>query len=548
MYADRPRLNLLSYGTILAVFFLLQFLGCTFSPNTTGKSIFYYNESNGITTLDPAFARDLEIMWATNQLFDGLVELDSSLTIQPCIAKSWIISDEGKTYTFFLRDSVYFHPSEVFTDSLGRKVTAHDFVYSFQRILDPEVASPGQWIFSHVDTTQHNGFYAPNDSTFVVYLKDAFAPFLGILSTQYASVVPKEVVEHYGLDFRSHPIGTGPFRFAFWYENVALVFHKNEYFWQKDTAGIRLPYLDAVKIDFVKDMAVEYQGLLQGKYDFMSGIHPSFKDELLTPSGVLQAQFTNQLYFQKKPFIKTDYLGILVDPNLEVSRQSAFLDVRFRKALAISINKNEMIEYLRNNSVVPAHSGFVPPALFQNTPTDQQEYNPDLARQLLQEIGQPIPDFTLSTTADYADLMEFIQHEWEKIGVRCKVQIMQSAAFREASAKGQLQVFRKSWLADYADAENFLAVFNSENFCPEGPNYTHFQNLIFDNMYQQAVKTTQAQQRDSLYTLMNTLVSESYVTIPLYYDQVSHFLNTRVKHFPTNSVNMLDLRAVKVTP
>jgi peptide/nickel transport system substrate-binding protein len=233
---------------------------------------------------------------------------------------------------------------------------------------------------------------------------------------------------------------------------------------------------------------------------------------------------------------------------LEVARQSAFLDVRFRKALAISINKNEMIEYLRNNSVVPAHSGFVPPALFQNARTEQIDYNPNLARQLLQEIGQPVPEFTLSTTADYADLMEYIQHEWEKIGVRCKVQIMQSAAFREASAKGQLQVFRKSWLADYADAENFLAVFNSENFCPDGPNYTHYQNLSFDNMYQQAVKTTQPQERDSLYTLMNTLVSESYVTIPLYYDQVSHFLNTRVKQFPTNSVNMLDLRAVKVNP
>ena len=101
------------------------------------SNVFRYNENNGISTLDPAFARDLEIMWATNQLFDGLVEMNAQFEIIPSIAHSWIISDDAKTYTFYIRDNVFFHDSPVFPNGKGRKVIAQDFVYSFNRIRDP---------------------------------------------------------------------------------------------------------------------------------------------------------------------------------------------------------------------------------------------------------------------------------------------------------------------------------------------------------------------------------------------------------------------------
>jgi len=263
---------IIKYSIALSVMALLLFSACNSAKRNEDENVFCYNENNGITSLDPAFSRDLEIMWATNQLFDGLVEMDSNLNIIPCIAKRWEISEDGLQYKFILRDSVFFHASQLFSDTSGRKVIASDFVYSFNRILSPKVASPGKWIFSNVNVELNNGFEAPDDTTFIIHLKEPFQPFLGMLSMQYCSVVPNEVVEHYGQDFREHPVGTGPFKFAFWYENVALVFHRSEKFWQRDEQGVQLPYLDAVKIDFVKDMSVEFQGLLQGKYDFMSGI------------------------------------------------------------------------------------------------------------------------------------------------------------------------------------------------------------------------------------------------------------------------------------
>ncbi len=514
------------------------------------NNVFCYNESNGITSLDPAFSRDLEVMWATNQLFDGLVELDDQLQPVPCIAKSWTISEDGLTYTFIIEDEVYFHPSPLFTDSSNRKVVAQDFVYSFTRLIDQRVASPAQWIFANVNTAKNSGFEAINDTTLCIYLKQPFQPFLGMLTMQYCNVVPHEVVEHYGADFRAHPIGTGPFRFAFWYENVALVFHRHSKFWQRDQAGEPLPYLDAVKIDFVKDMSVEFQGLLQGRYDFMSGIYASFKDELLDASGNMRSAYSNELNFQKTPFIKTDYLGIFMDPDMEITKDSPLMDVRIRQAISYAINKREMVKYLRNNTVFAAENGFVPPSLIGvNEDRKFYEFNPTKAKALLAEAGFPdgkgMPELVISSVGDYADLIEYIQHELEKIGLKVRVNILQGPALREQSAKGQLAIFRKSWLADYADAENFLAVFYSKNFCPIGPNYTHFINDEYDKLYEK----TREEKNDSLrainYSKCDSILMSEAPVIPLYYDQVSHFVRKNIDGLTTNPVNMLDLKSVR---
>jgi oligopeptide transport system substrate-binding protein len=553
MYGHNPKYY--RYSIALSVIALLLFTACgSSSKKGSTDNVFCYNESNGITSLDPAFSRDLEIMWATNQLFDGLVEMDSNLNVVPCIAKNWIISEDGLRYEFHLRDSVYFHPSPLFKDSSDRKVVAQDFVYSFSRILSPKVASPGKWIFSNVNTERNSGFEAIDDTTLVIHLKEPFQPFLGMLSMQYCSVVPHEVVEHYGADFRSNPIGTGPFKFAFWYENVALVFHRHERFWQSDHNGIQLPYLDAVKIDFVKDMSVEFQGLLQGTYDFMSGIHTSFKDELLDMDGSLVEAYQDELHFQKTPFIKTDYLGIMMDSTMEISKNSPLMNVKVRQAISYAINKNEMVKYLRNNTVITANAGFVPPSLLkrEDDSTTYYAYNPKLASQLLDEAGykdrKKLGTLTISTTSDYADLMEYIQHEWEKIGVSTRVNVLQGPALREQSANGQLAVFRKSWLADYPDAENFLAVFYTPNFCPAGPNYTHFSVAEYDKLYRQSRTENNDSLRIELYRSLDSLLMSQAPVIPLYYDQVSHFVRNNIIGLQTNPVNMLDLKTVKKIP
>ncbi|WP_315822551.1 ABC transporter substrate-binding protein [Paraflavitalea speifideaquila] len=160
-------------------------------------------------------------------------------------------------------------------------MTARDIEYSFKRITDPATASSGAWIFNN-RIAATDGFKALDDSTFRLTLLRPFTPILGLLSMQYCSAVAREAVAHYGVDFRSHPVGTGPFALKNWEEGQALIMVKNERYFEKDSAGNRLPYLDAVKASFYDSKATEFLLFRQGQLDFINDIEASFKDEVLT--------------------------------------------------------------------------------------------------------------------------------------------------------------------------------------------------------------------------------------------------------------------------
>ena len=207
------------------------------------RRVFRYNQPEALSSLDPAFARNQANSWAVGQLFNGLMELDSSLVPVPALARRYTISPDGRTYTFVLRKGVFFHDSEVFSGGKGREMKAPDFVYSFKRILDPATASSGGWIFRGKVLEKPDGsisdtaFVAANDSTLRIHLKEPFIPFLGILTMPYAYVVPHEAVAKYGKDFREHPVGTGPFRFKLWDDGNVLLYERNPHYWRRDRAG-----------------------------------------------------------------------------------------------------------------------------------------------------------------------------------------------------------------------------------------------------------------------------------------------------------------------
>jgi len=129
---------------------LLSAVACSSNSSDNHKTIFNINLDDGLTSLDPAFARNQNAIWMDNQLYNGLVLLDDNLKVKPCIAKSWEISADGLQYTFHLRNDVYFQNDRQFKYGLGRKVTAADFVYSFGRLIDTKVGSSGSWIFSDI--------------------------------------------------------------------------------------------------------------------------------------------------------------------------------------------------------------------------------------------------------------------------------------------------------------------------------------------------------------------------------------------------------------
>ena len=467
----------------------------------------------------------------------------------PSLAKSWDISADNLTFTFHLRNDVFFQDNDAFLNGKGRKMIADDVVYSFNRIIDQNTASSGAWIFnSRVDSLRP--FTAIDDTTFKLKLAAPFHPILGILSMQYCSIVPREVVEKYGKDFRRHPCGTGPFQFVAWEEGQALILKKNPNYFEKDNAGKRLPYLDGIKVSFFENKATEFLEFQQGRLDFINDIDASFKDEVITKEGALRKEWNGKIILDKHSYLNIEYLGILNDTSLEIVKNSPLRNLKIRQAINYGFNRRKMMLYIRNSIGTPAESGFIPAGLpsFDSTAIIGYRYDPGKALQLLKEAGYPngvgLPVIKLLTVPVYAEFATYIASELQQVGIKIQVETVQKSLLLEETAKSDALFFRGSWIADYPDAENFLSDFYGKN--PAPPNYTRYKNQAFDKLYQRALEEKNDSLRYKIYQQADQLMIKDAPVVPLWYDMVIHLLQPYVKNLLPNSLNLLELRKVRL--
>lgn len=512
------------------------------------RVMFRYNQSSGISSLDPAFARDQANIWAINSIYNGLLQLDSKLNLQPALAKSWEVSEDGLTYTFHLRTDVHFHDHEVFPEGKGRRFVADDVLFTFSRLMDKATAAPGAWVFNgKVDAG--NAFAAPNDSTFVLKLARPFRPMLSLLTLQYTYIVPHEVVDNYGRDFRINPVGTGPFRFVFWKEDNQLILERNPNYWEKKD-GEQLPYLDGIKVFFIQSRESEYLKFRQGELDFISGIDATTANELLTDDGKLKPDFEQEMTLFKTPYLNLEYLGFMLDPELVTPESEPLLNKKVRLAINYAIDRAEMLRYLRNGIGRPANAGVIPYGLpsFDTMEVRGYAYQPDHSRRLLAEVGYPegkgLQPITLYTNSGYLDLTEFIKKQLEAVGFKVNLENVPPQFQRELMTKGDAAFFRASWIADYPDGESYLSLFYSGN--PAPPNYTRFNNAVYDSLYLLSLNESDQARRFGLYREMDMLILEEAPVVPLFYDEVVRFVRKDVKGLEPNGMNLLDLKQVKI--
>jgi len=522
---------------IYLIFVFISFLSCSKDSFVNNDNVFRYNEHSNISSLDPAFASTLRNIWPVNQLFNGLVQLDDSLNIKPDLSESWEISKDGMTYLFKIKKNTSFHKSIVFGKDSIRNVNAFDFEYSFNRLKDPKLASPGAWVLNNVEN-----FKASNDSVFSIKLKSPFAAFLGILSMKYCSVVPKEAVDYYKSKFGKNPIGTGPFKFKKWEENIKLVLRKNNLYFEKDSKGIRLPYLEAISITFLPDKKSEFMEFAQNKIDFINSIDSSFKDQLLNVNGDLKEEYLKSINLLTGPYLNTEYIGFFLG-----KKESILQSKKLRLAINYGFDRKKMMKYLRNNIGYPANNGFIPLGL-QKKRTKGFEYDLKKALQLIKEYknenGNQSIEIVLSSDANYLDIVEYIQRELLKIGINIKINILPPSSLRQAKSNGKLEMFRASWIADYPDAENYLSLFYSKNFTPNGPNYTHFKNNLYDRLFFEGIIEQSKDDREKIYSKLDSLIIEEAPIIPLYYDKIMRFSQKNVVGLETNPINQLNLKRV----
>ncbi len=532
-----------------AVLFLLVLLcGCGPRAPKSTKAVFRINLSSGsLESLDPAYAKDLYTIWTAHAIYNTLTETDSSGALRPSLATRWTASADGKTWTFFLRNDVAFQNNGVFPNGKGRRMTAADVVYSFNRILTPEIASSGAWIFNdRVDTTRP--FEAANDTTFVLRLRRPFAPLPALLSMAYCGIVPREVAEKWGKDFRRHPCGTGPFQYYVWEEGTALILHRNPHYWERDERGRKLPYLDAVQYSFFDSKATEFLLFLQGKLHFVNNIDGSFKDIILRKDGTVKEEFRSRFALRRSGYLNTEYLGILSDTANPLLQASALRHPLVRRAIGYAIDRERICRYFRNGLVLPANGGFIPPGLPGALPEAAWgfSYNPQKAAALLEEAGfkggKGLPPIAIQTPDNYLDIVQFVCGQLGEVGIRARAEVVQPNILRQQMSLSKSPMFRAQWIADYPDAETYLAFFYGK--LPAPPNYTRFQNPQFDAWYQTAV-TLPDTPRYALYRKMDSLAMSEATVIPLFYDRLNHFLQNNVQGFTSDPMNTIDLRRVR---
>ena len=526
--------NKTNIGFLIIILFVILLSSCE-KDSDIKNNIFKYNEYSNISSLDPAFSSSLRNIWPVNQIFNGLVQLDKNLEIKGDIATSWTISEDKRTYTFKIRQDVYFHNSELFGKNLTRKVKAKDFEYSFNRLIDNKIASPGYWVFNNV-----KDFKAINDSIFQIELKKEFDPFLGILSMKYCSVVPHEIITVLGDKFSKKPIGTGPFKFKKWDENVKLVLSKNKNYFEHDSLGQKLPYLDGIAISFIPDKKSEFMELLSGRLDMVSSPDNSIIDQIFDYKGDLNPRFSSNYNLLKSPYLNTEYIGFNIQNNIKK-------DTLLRYAINSGIDRKKMMQYLRKNIGYPAESGIVPNGLNNSFYLLRYNYDPDLSKKLI-SIYKSNNDtdeiyITIVSDSQYLDILEFIQSELQKIGVQIQIEITPPSILRQGKATGKFDAFRASWIADYPHVENYFSLFYSKNHTPKGPNYTFFSDRNFDELYE-LIGNKKSISYEKISNDLENILRRYSPIIPLYYDMSVRIVPKNISGLEANAINQLNLKRV----
>lgn len=414
--------------------FLFTFIiSCTIKPDANQLTLVLAGDPKNI---DPAHATDVRSGQVTALMFDNLVHYGHGSEIIPGIAKSWSIVDNGKTYIFQLHDSVFFQNGELLNSSHIKS--------SFERILNPKVASRRSWLFKSVtgakpfmknENESVSGFICSNDSTFTIKLEKSFAPFLGFLAMPSASIV--NIIN-------DKIIGTGPWIKTEWIRDGHFLFNANKHYFNG------APFLDKLKIRILPEALPRVAEFITGYLDIMEIPNAEYELWLKDPEWKDDIQLIDQL--------NTYYIG------LNCSRPP-FDNVGVRQAVNYAINVEEILSTIFSGRGQEA-GGPIPPVLLERKENPIFGYNPEKAKKLLENAGYKngfSVELWQSQSKELFQITEIIQNQLKQIGINVKIVRNDWNMYSDAVRKGIPDMYYRSWWADYPDPENFLApLFESE--------------------------------------------------------------------------------------
>jgi peptide/nickel transport system substrate-binding protein/oligopeptide transport system substrate-binding protein len=458
--------------------------------------------ANNPSTLDPHLITDTYGRTVAQQLFDGLVQYDGSLTIVPAIAESWKGSRDGLNWTFYLRQGVKFHN--------GRDVVADDVVYSFTRIIDPKTKSGAAELFmklkgakefseGHARTVR--GLRALDRHTVQMELAEASAPFVSSLAIGYAKIIPREVVEALGPAFGTQPVGTGPFRFIQWKRNEEIILAANpEYFSGR-------PFLDRLEYKIFTGHQTE---------QMLKSFEQNDLEDTLVPTAELERfQGNSQYQFVRRPILGVRFLGFNTTQGLGTNRL-------VRQAFNHAIDRDALVRDVYQNRYKTGHS-FLPPGTYGYDPKfNPFPFDPQRSRMLLAKAGYadgkglPVFQAWSNPKSDAIEQEhEAIRKYLSQVGIRIEFQYNTNwPSFKAQVQEGKLPIFRYGWVADVPEPENFLYyLFHSQS----SNNLTRYRNPEVDQLLDRARAEQGYLNRVELYRRIEQLIMEDSPVIPLNY-------------------------------
>lgn len=466
----------------------------TEAGSTTGEKILKVQVGPDPETVDPALNSAVDGGNMILHAFEGLLTLDENGQLKEGQAESWETSEDGLTWTFHLRDGLKW--------SDGTDLTAKDFVYSWQRVCDPNVAAPyAETVLGMVkgydeavagDITKLD-VQAPDEKTVVVNLAHPCSYFGELAAFATLNPVQQATVEANGDAWATSAdtyISNGPFMMTEWVPGSHITFSKNPNYWNAEAIK-----LDKLEFELIEDSNAAYSAYTSGEVDMIKDV----------PTEEIPSLQGND-DFHVEPIIGTYYVSL----NLQ---KEYFQDARVRKALSLAIDRNYVANTLMQGTYSPA-SAIVGPGWLDTdgssfaenanggTPyidNDNFDANLEEAKKLLEEAGYPngegFPqiEYTTNDAGYHKVVAEYLQQAWAAIGIDLKVNIVEWASFTPMRRNGEFDVARNGWVGDYTDPSNILELFCTTN----GNNDGKYTNADFDAAIEDSRVTTDAATRSA---------------------------------------------------
>ena len=521
----------------LLAFLLLMTMAVTLvsgcSKGSTGNNqVFRYALEAEPATVDPAKSVGIPESMVELQIFEGLTRLDAKEQPQPGVAERWEISSDGLEYIFRLRADAKW--------SNGEPVTAHDFVFAWKRVLDPETGSENAYMLFPLKNGQaYNekkasaeavGVIAIDDRTLKVVLEKPTAYFLGLTAFHAFYPVHIQTVKAQPAKWANEAstlIGNGPFKVTKWAHSSKIEFAKNDHYWDK--SAVKLTAMEWL----ISDSQTTRLAMFENKQ----------VDMMVEPAVVEHDRLSQKGLLTISPYLGAYYFVFN-------TTAAPFDNVNIRKALTMAINREMLVKNVIKGSKQPAYA-WIPPGLINTvTGRDFREEGGNIvtediaeAKKLMAMAGYPdgkgLPPITLlfNTSEMNKAVAEAVQEMWKQnLGITVQLTNQEAKVFYATRTQGDFQIARASWIADYADPMTFMDVFKDPH------NDAKYKNPAYNDNVVKAQSTIDPAVRMKAMHDAEKILFDDAVIIPVYYTTQPYVVNPKLKGYFWSVLGVADFK------